>query len=102
MTATRMRPRSYIRPEGLPMRTLLIDTFNLFHLLGEVNGEGPIVVRNDELPWDELVRLAPDNVVISPGHGRRRQRRLIANERCLSSSERHLSSDRCGHAVIRL
>jgi len=49
------------------MRTLLIDTFNLFHLLGEVNGEGSIVVRNDELPWDELVRLAPDNVVISPG-----------------------------------
>ena len=57
------------------MRTLLIDnydsyTFNLFHLLGEVNGEEPIVVRNDELPWDELVRLAPENVVISPGPGR--------------------------------
>ena len=29
----------------------------------------------------------------SPGHRRRRQRRLIANERCPSSSERHLSSD---------
>ncbi len=57
------------------MRTLLIDnydsyTFNLFHLLGEVNGEEPIVVRNDELTWDELVRLAPENVVISPGPGR--------------------------------
>ena len=57
------------------MRTLLIDnydsyTFNLFHLLGEVNGEEPIVVRNDELPWDEIVGLAPDNVVISPGPGR--------------------------------
>ena len=57
------------------MRTLLIDnydsyTFNLFHLLGEVNGEEPIVVRNDELSWDELVGLAPDNVVISPGPGR--------------------------------
>ena len=57
------------------MRTLLIDnydsyTFNLFHLLGEVNGEEPIVVRNDELAWDELARLAPDNVVISPGPGR--------------------------------
>lgn len=57
------------------MRTLLIDnydsyTFNLFHLLGEVNGEEPVVVRNDELSWDELVGLAPENVVISPGPGR--------------------------------
>jgi para-aminobenzoate synthetase len=57
------------------MRTLLIDnydsyTFNLFHLLGEVNGEEPIVVRNDELPWSDLAGLDPDNVVISPGPGR--------------------------------
>ena len=58
-----------------PMRTLLIDnydsfTFNLFHLLGEVNGDEPIVVRNDELSWDEVAALAVDNVVISPGPGR--------------------------------
>jgi para-aminobenzoate synthetase len=57
------------------MRTLLIDnydsfTFNLFHLLGEVNGDEPIVVRNDELSWDEVVALAVDNIVISPGPGR--------------------------------
>jgi len=57
------------------VRTLLIDnydsyTFNLFHLVGEVNGEEPIVVRNDELPWEELAALLPDNVVISPGPGR--------------------------------
>src|SRR4051812_47112989 len=54
------------------MRTLLIDnydsyTFNLFHLLGEVNGEEPVVVRNDELPWEELAAIEFDNVVISPG-----------------------------------
>jgi para-aminobenzoate synthetase len=58
------------------MRTVLIDnydsyTFNLFHLLGEVNGgEEPVVVRNDELTWEELLRLAPENIVISPGPGR--------------------------------
>jgi para-aminobenzoate synthetase len=57
------------------MRTLLIDnydsyTFNLFHLLGEVNGEEPVVVRNDEASWDELGALAFDNIVISPGPGR--------------------------------
>jgi para-aminobenzoate synthetase len=57
------------------MRTLLIDnydsfTFNLFHLLGEVNGEEPIVVRNDELSWEEVAALALDNIVISPGPGR--------------------------------
>jgi para-aminobenzoate synthetase len=64
------------------MRTLLIDnydsfTFNLFHLLGEVNGDEPIVVRNDELPWDELAALPTDNVVISPGPGRPERERDI-------------------------
>jgi anthranilate/para-aminobenzoate synthase component II len=68
---------------ALRMRTLLIDnddsyTFNLFHLLGEVNGEEPIVVRNDEVPGAELVRPAPDNIVISPGPGRTRAALLEA------------------------
>ncbi len=57
------------------MQTLLIDnhdsfTWNLFGLLAEVNGAEPLVVRNDEAPWEELVALRPDNVVISPGPGR--------------------------------
>jgi hypothetical protein len=43
------------------MRTLLIDgydscTFNRFHLLGEVNGDEPIVVLNDELSWERSRR----------------------------------------------
>src|SRR5215212_356260 len=64
------------------MRTLLIDnydsfTFNLFHLLGEVNGDEPIVVRNDELSWDDLAALPVDNVVISPGPGRPERERDV-------------------------
>jgi para-aminobenzoate synthetase len=57
------------------VRTLIVDnydsfTYNLFHLLAEVNGERPVVIRNDEPNWtiDDL-RLF-DNVVISPGPGR--------------------------------
>ncbi len=58
------------------MKTLLIDnydsfTYNLFQLLAEANGDGPIVVRHDEATWDELVdELEFDNVVVSPGPGR--------------------------------
>ncbi|WP_434965172.1 aminodeoxychorismate synthase component I [Brevibacterium casei] len=56
------------------IRTLLIDnadsfTFNLFHLLAEVNGCKPVVVPND---WAEFPSAALedfDNVVISPGPG---------------------------------
>ena len=57
------------------MKTLLIDnydsfTFNLFQLIAEVNGEEPIVVRNDGATWRQLARWRYDNIVISPGPGR--------------------------------
>jgi len=57
------------------LKTLLIDnhdsfTYNLFQLLAEVNCEEPLVVRNDEVSWEELEGLCFDNVVISPGPGR--------------------------------
>ena len=57
------------------MKTLLIDnydsfTFNLFQYLAEINGEPPIVVRNDEMTWAEAAGLKVDNIVISPGPGR--------------------------------
>lgn len=56
------------------MKTLIIDnydsyTFNLFQLIAQVNGQEPLVVRNDELSWRELSHLRVDNIVISPGPG---------------------------------
>ncbi|MFZ0889855.1 MAG: aminodeoxychorismate synthase component I [Candidatus Binataceae bacterium] len=57
------------------MRTLLIDnydsfTFNLFHLIAQVSGIEPYVVRNDRHGWEALSRLDYDSIVISPGPGR--------------------------------
>ncbi|MCT2359856.1 aminodeoxychorismate synthase component I [Brevibacterium casei] len=56
------------------VRTLLIDnadsfTFNLFHLLAEVNGCEPVVVPNDWAEYSSAVLDEFDNVVISPGPG---------------------------------
>lgn len=56
------------------MRTLLIDnadsfTFNLFHLLAEVNGCEPVVVPNDWAEYSLAALEDFDNVVISPGPG---------------------------------
>jgi para-aminobenzoate synthetase len=57
------------------MRTLVVDnydsfTYNLFHLLAEVNGERPVVIKNDEPAWKMDDLRSFDNVVISPGPGR--------------------------------
>jgi anthranilate synthase component 2 len=50
---------------------LMIDnydsfTFNLVQYFGELGAEVR-VIRNDELPLDEVERLAPKHIVISPG-----------------------------------
>jgi para-aminobenzoate synthetase len=57
------------------VQTLIIDnydsyTFNLYQIIAEVNGELPLVIRNDQVDWSELTKLVFDNVVISPGPGR--------------------------------
>ena len=43
-------------------------TYNLVQYLGELGAE-PRVYRNDEVTADELDRLAPTHVVVSPGPG---------------------------------
>ncbi|MCB5180562.1 aminodeoxychorismate synthase component I [Streptomyces antimicrobicus] len=56
------------------MRTLLIDnhdsfTYNLYQLLGEVNGLPPVVVPH-ETDWSTLDMADYDAIVVSPGPGR--------------------------------
>ncbi len=46
-------------------------TYNLVHLVG-MSGASFAVERNDALTCDEVVRLVPDGVLISPGPGRPR------------------------------
>lgn len=53
---------------------LLIDnydsfSYNLYQLLGELE-EDIKVIRNDEMTIEEMKKLAPEKIVISPGPGR--------------------------------
>ena len=55
------------------MKILIIDnydsfTYNLAQLLGELKTE-PIVVRNDKITIEEIEKMDPDAIVISPGPG---------------------------------
>jgi anthranilate synthase/aminodeoxychorismate synthase-like glutamine amidotransferase len=47
-------------------------TYNLVQYLGEL-GTTPLVRRNNEVSLDEIARLAPEQIVISPGPGRPEQ-----------------------------
>ena len=53
---------------------LLIDnydsfSYNLFQLIGEIEQDIK-VIRNDEMTVDEIKRLNPDRIILSPGPGR--------------------------------
>jgi anthranilate synthase component 2 len=53
---------------------LLIDnydsfSYNLFQLAGSINPDIR-VIRNDELAADEIKRLAPSHIILSPGPGK--------------------------------
>ena len=53
---------------------LLIDnydsfSYNLYQLIGEIEPDIR-VIRNDEMTVEEIRRLAPDRIILSPGPGR--------------------------------
>ena len=53
---------------------LLVDnydsfTYNLYHLAGSVNPDIK-VIRNDDMTVDEVEKLHPDHLLLSPGPGR--------------------------------
>ena len=64
------------RPKLLPpgKMLLVIDnydsfTYNLVQLFGELKGD-PLVRRNDEFSLDDIKKLKPERICISPGPGR--------------------------------
>ena len=63
------------RPRYKAMKLLVIDnydsfTYNLVQLFGEMEDVSLVVKRNDEISIDEVKKLKPDRIVISPGPGR--------------------------------
>jgi anthranilate synthase/aminodeoxychorismate synthase-like glutamine amidotransferase len=67
--------RRHREGERSKMKLLVIDnydsfTYNLVQLFGEMSDVGVIVKRNDEISIDDVKKLKPDRICISPGPGR--------------------------------
>src|SRR5437763_3533652 len=63
------------RARDEPMKLLVIDnydsfTYNLVQLFGEMDDVDLVVKRNDEISIEEVKKLKPDRICISPGPGR--------------------------------
>ncbi|HEV3147359.1 MAG TPA: aminodeoxychorismate/anthranilate synthase component II [Chthoniobacterales bacterium] len=57
------------------MKLLVIDnydsfTYNLVQLFGEMDDVDVVVKRNDEISIDQIKKLRPDRICVSPGPGR--------------------------------
>ena len=56
------------------MKTLIIDnydsfTYNIYQYILEINKSIPIVIKNDEVDVDDVIKMDVDNIIISPGPG---------------------------------
>jgi anthranilate synthase component 2 len=63
------------------LKILVIDNYdsfvyNIAQLLGELGAE-PVVVRNDQITLEEIKKMNPDGIVISPGPGHPADRRYF-------------------------
>lgn len=69
-----MSQQSFIIPFNYYMKTLILDnydsfTYNLYQYIAELGGK-PVVYRNDEITVEEITKMDPTHIVISPGPGR--------------------------------
>jgi len=59
---------------GSVHKLLIVDnfdsfTYNIAQCVSQVTGERPVVLRNDEIGWDEIAAAGFDRIIISPGPG---------------------------------